>query len=77
VEFDVAHVPEEVSDCYPSIDRAVLRECRALVLAMVAAWRFDSGDLFPNRAQAGRELLAALRAGPPYPALDAVFKDAD
>jgi hypothetical protein len=43
-----------------------------LVLAMVAAWRLDPGDQFPNRERAARELLAALRAGPPYPTLDAI-----
>src|SRR5262245_21760884 len=39
VEFDLAHVPEDVSARYPAIDRALLGECRLLVLAMVAAWR--------------------------------------
>ena len=42
VEFDLAHVPEEVSKHYPDIDRELLRECQLLVLAMVAAWRFGS-----------------------------------
>ena len=72
VEFDVAHGPEEVSARYANIDHAVLRECRVLVLAMVAAWRFDAEDRFPRGRQAGRELLTALRAGPPYPALEAM-----
>jgi hypothetical protein len=48
VEFDLAHVPEEVSGRYPKIDPALLRDCRTLVLAMVAAWRLDPGDEFPN-----------------------------
>jgi Phosphotransferase enzyme family len=72
VEFDLAHVPRAVSDCYPGIDRALLDECRVLVLAMVAAWRLDPEDRFPGGSQAARELLAALRAGPPYPALGAI-----
>ena len=38
VEFDLAHVPQEVSEQYPDADQELLRECRLLVLAMVAAW---------------------------------------
>jgi hypothetical protein len=70
VEFDLAHVPEDVSARYPDIDQELLRECRILVLAMVAAWRLDPGDRLPSGRRAARELLAALRAGPPYPTLD-------
>jgi thiamine kinase-like enzyme len=72
VEFDVAHVPKAVSERYAGIDQALLSECRVLVLAMVAAWRLDPDDQFPSGRQAARELLAALRAGPPYPALGAI-----
>ena len=74
VEFDLAHVPEEVSERYPGADRELLRECRVLVLAMVAAWRWDRDDQFPNGQRAARQLLNALREGPPYPALDAVMR---
>jgi hypothetical protein len=74
VEFDLAHVPEAVSACYPDADRDLLRECRVLVLAMVAAWRWDAGDQLPNGERAGRELLNVLRDGPPYPELDAVMR---
>jgi thiamine kinase-like enzyme len=74
VEFDLAHVPEEVSDRYPEADQELLRECRILVLAMVAAWRWDPGDQFPNGQRAARELLSALREGPPWPALDVVMR---
>jgi hypothetical protein len=70
VEFDLAHVPEEVSALYPDVDQELLRECRILVLAMVAAWRLDPGDRLPSGRRAAQELLAALRAGPPYPTLD-------
>jgi len=73
VEFDLAHVPQEVSECYPDVDQELLRKCRPVVLAMVAAWRWDPADRFPNGQRAGRELLNALRQGPPYPALDAVI----
>jgi hypothetical protein len=72
VEFDLAHVPEDVSAGYPDIDEGLLGECRGLVLAMVAAWRWDRSDEFPNGQQAGRDLLNALRKGPPYPPLDAM-----
>ncbi|MBI5289579.1 MAG: aminoglycoside phosphotransferase family protein [Chloroflexi bacterium] len=74
VEFDLAHVPEEVSELYPGADRDLLGECRGLVLAMVAAWRWDLADQFPDRQRAGRDLLSALREGPPWPALDAVMR---
>jgi thiamine kinase-like enzyme len=74
VEFDLAHVPEEVSERYPDADQELLRECRILVLAMVAAWRWDPGDQLPNGQRAARELLSALREGPPWPALDVVMR---
>jgi hypothetical protein len=69
IEFDVAHVPEEVSARYPAIDQALLEECRRLVLAMVAAWRWDIRDEFPDGHQHGRDILSLLRQGPPWPAL--------
>lgn len=72
VEFDLAHVPEKVSDYYRPVDEELLRACRQLVLAMVAAWRWDQGDQFPNGKRAGRQLLSVLRNGPPWPTLDAL-----
>jgi aminoglycoside phosphotransferase (APT) family kinase protein len=77
VEFDLAHVPEDVSERYPDVDQKLLRECRGLVLAMVAAWRWDRGDQFPNGQRAARELLNALREGPPYPTLNSVMGAGD
>ena len=74
VEFDIAHVPEEVGELYPEADQELLRECRGLVLAMVAAWRWDRGDQLPDGQRAGRELLSTLREGPPWPTLDAVWR---
>ena len=62
VEFDLAHVPEEVSEHYPDADQDLLRECRILVLAMVAAWRWDRDDQFPNGRQLGTEWLGQIRA---------------
>ena len=73
VEFDLAHVPEDVSEHYPDVDQALLRDCRQLVLAMVAAWRWEPGDQLPNGMPFGRELLSALRSGPPWPTIDEVF----
>ena len=72
VEFDIAHLPDEVSEHYPGADQGLLGECRALTLAMVAAWRWRRHDQHPNGRQAGFELLRALRDGPPWPTLDAV-----
>lgn len=74
VEFDLAHVPEEVSEHYPDADQELLRECRVIVLAMFAAWRWDPDDQFPNGQRAARELLSALREGPPWPTLDVVMR---
>ena len=76
IEFDLAHVPEEVSARYPSADQQLLSACRRLVLAMVAAWRFEPDDQFPNRQRAARELLRALHEGPPWPSLDVVTRRA-
>jgi hypothetical protein len=73
VEFDLAHVPEAVCETYSAADPELIQESRRLVLAMVAAWRWDSDDQFPNGGRAGRALLRALRAGPPWPTLDVVM----
>jgi Ser/Thr protein kinase RdoA (MazF antagonist) len=69
IEFDLAHAPEAVSERYPGADQELVRECRQLVLAMVAAWRWDRDDQFPNGERAGRAILKLLRAGPPWPTL--------
>lgn len=61
VEFDIAHVPDEVSEHYPDADQELLRECRILMLAMVAAWRWDRDDQFPNGRRAAVELLSEIR----------------
>ena len=61
VEFDIAHVPEAVSEHYPGADQGLLRACRVLTLALVAAWRWDRDDQFPNGRQAARKFLSALR----------------
>ena len=73
VEFDLAHVPEAVCEAYSGADPELIQESRRLVLAMVAAWRWDTDDQFPGGARAGRTLVRALRAGPPWPTLDVVM----
>jgi hypothetical protein len=62
VEFDLAHLPEEVSEHYPGVDHDLLRECRMLVLAMITAWRWDRDDQFPNGRELGEECLDQIRA---------------
>jgi len=69
IEFDVAHVPDGGSARYPDVDQVLLQECRRLVLGMVAAWRWDVRDEFPNGHKHGRDILTLLREGPPWPAL--------
>jgi Ser/Thr protein kinase RdoA (MazF antagonist) len=75
VEFDVAHVPDDVSVHYPDVDQVLLEQCRRLVLALVAAWRWDVRDQFPNGHQHGRDILTLLRQGPPWPALGALSRE--
>jgi hypothetical protein len=77
VEFDLAHVPEAVCEHYPGVDQGLLDECRQLVLAMVAAWRWDVGDQFPDGRRFGEEFLRALREGPPWPTLDTMASRLD
>jgi thiamine kinase-like enzyme len=74
VEFDLAHAPEEVCEHYLGVDQGLLDECRQLVLAMLAAWRWELGDQFPNGMRFGEEFLRLLRAGPPWPTCDAVVR---
>jgi Ser/Thr protein kinase RdoA (MazF antagonist) len=62
VEFDIAHAPEEVSEHYSDADQDLLRQCRILILAMVAAWRWDRADQIPDGRRMGIELLSQLRA---------------
>jgi hypothetical protein len=76
VEFDIAHTPDDVVACYRGADRRLVDECRHLVLAMVAAWRWDARDKFPNGTRAGRLFLGALRGGSPWPSIDAVMRAA-
>lgn len=72
VEYDLAWVPTEVSDHYPGVDRELLDECRGFVLALVAAHRWRRDDQHPSGRPSGVAFLDALRAGPPWPALNDV-----
>lgn len=74
IEFDLAHVPEAVIEHYLAVDQALLSECRGLVLAMVAAWRWDKGDQFPNGRRWAHDLVSMLRKGPPWPSLGAMTR---
>jgi Ser/Thr protein kinase RdoA (MazF antagonist) len=62
VEFDIAHAPEEVTEHYPAVNQDLLRECRILMLAMIATWRWDRDDQLPNGRQLGTEWLSQIRA---------------
>jgi hypothetical protein len=61
VEFDVAHAPIEVGRHYTSAERLQVRNCRILVLAMVAAWRADRDDQFANGREMRDVLLGQIR----------------
>jgi aminoglycoside phosphotransferase (APT) family kinase protein len=62
IEFDLAHVPEDVSERYPHVDRQLLGECRILMLAMIATWRWDRDDQLPDGRRLGTEWLSQIRA---------------
>lgn len=62
VEFDIADVPEDVADHYPGVNRALLEECRSLVLAMVSIWCWAGFDDHENLRRAAPQLLSELRA---------------
>src|ERR671916_2537617 len=61
VEFDLAHVPDDVSEHYADADRDLLRDCRMLMLAMNIAWRLDPDDRLPNGRRPRNEWLSQLR----------------
>ena len=61
VEFDIAHTPIEVGRRYTSADRLQLRNCRILMLAMIAAWRADRDDEFSNKREKRDVLVKEIR----------------
>ncbi|WP_152365745.1 phosphotransferase family protein [Microlunatus speluncae] len=72
IEYDLGWVPQEVSDRYADADQDLVDECRGLVLAMVATYRWRRDDQHPSGRASGVAFLNALRDGPPWPALDDV-----
>jgi len=62
VEFDLAHAPDEVAEHYPGADHDLVRQCRALMWAMVSAWRWRQVDQLPNRDYWRTEGLNRVRA---------------
>lgn len=53
---------EVVGANYPAADLEMVRTCWVLMLAMVASWRWDRRDHFPDGRRMGVEFLGALRA---------------
>ena len=72
VEYDLGWVPEAVSERYPNADQDLVGACRGVVLAIVATHRWRHDDEHPSGRPSGWAFLAALRSGPPWPALDEV-----
>lgn len=71
VEYDLAWVPEEVSAPYPGVDHKLVGECRGIVLAIIAVWRWRRDDQHPSHSERAA-WLSAFRQGPPWPAIDDV-----
>jgi len=61
VEFDIAHTPIEVGRHYTSADRLQLRDCRILMLAMIAAWRADRHDEYSKGRKHREVLISEIR----------------
>lgn len=72
VEYDLAWVPQEVGARVADADQDLVGACRGLVLAMVAAYRWRRDDEHPSGRRSGLAFLDAVRAGPPWAALDEV-----
>jgi hypothetical protein len=70
VEFDIAHAPEAVSEHYPGADQQLVHQCRVLMLAMIATWRWDRDDHLPNGRRLGLTWLNELRAALEHYGLD-------
>ena len=72
VEYDLAWVPDEVSERYPNADQDLLDECRGVVLAIIAMHRWRRGDEHPSGRESGVAFVDAVREGPPWRSLDSV-----
>jgi len=69
VEYDLAWAPKAVSDRYRDADQDHVGECRGLILALIAAYRWRRDDQHPSGRQSGMAFLSLLREGPPWPAV--------
>ena len=70
VEYDLGWVPKDVAERYPGADQELVSDCRGLMVAIVAVSHWRWYDQHPGNA--GRaDWLSAVRAGPPWLALDA------
>jgi hypothetical protein len=56
-----AHTPSEVAEQYRGTDQELVRTCWVLMLAMVAAWRWDRRDHFPDGRRMGIEFVNEIR----------------
>ena len=72
VEYDLAWVPEAVSERARDADQDLVAECRGVVLALVAAHRWRRDDQHPSGRASGVAFLDVVRSGPPWPMLDAI-----
>ena len=72
IEYDLAWVPQAVSNNYPGVDQELVDECRGLVLAIIAVHRWRRDDEHPSGRESGVAFLDAVRRGSPFPALDDV-----
>ncbi|MBT0769922.1 aminoglycoside phosphotransferase family protein [Kineosporia sp. J2-2] len=61
VEYDLAHTPDDVAAHYPGADPRVLNDCRVVMTAMIATWRWDRDDELPGRDRLRHEWLSRLR----------------
>jgi hypothetical protein len=62
VEFDIAHAPEGAEKHYPGADPGLVSQCRTLMWALVATWRWRDEDQFPGRDHWRTECLNRVRA---------------
>ena len=62
VEFDLAHAPAEAQEYYPGADPGLVAQCRILMWALVATWRWREEDQFPDRSYWRTECLNRVRA---------------
>ena len=56
-----ANTPSDVGDHYEHADQELVRACWVLMLAMVAAWRWDRRDQFPDGRRMGAQFVNEIR----------------